>query len=95
MAFAVVSNDGPSEFSQAASLTVYGGIITKQLDSHLAKVAMSIANHLYVLMPHPMLDDRVLPDMVENVQVTDSEDTRIGFFQHVRIHVSWEPPEGQ
>ena len=89
MAFAVVSKDGPSEFSQAASLTVYGGIIT------LAKVAMSISNHLYVLMPHPTLDDRVLPDMVENVQATDSEDTRIGFFQHVRIHVSWEPPEGQ
>ena len=36
MAFAVVSKDGPSEFSQAASLTVYGGKwVWPSLQSHL------------------------------------------------------------
>ena len=36
MAFAVVSEDGPSEFSQAGSLTVYGGKwVWPSLQSHL------------------------------------------------------------
>ena len=36
MAFAVVSEDGPSEFSQAVSLTVYGGKwVWPSLQSHL------------------------------------------------------------
>lgn len=42
-----------------------------------------------------LLDNRRLPNAAYISRIEESLDTRIGYFQHVIINVTWESPPGK
>ena len=39
------------------------------------------------------LDERLIPNPPMDIQFSDEIDTRIGFFGHVILNISWESPQ--
>ena len=43
----------------------------------------------------PSLDERLIPNPPTDVYISEEIDTRVGFFGHVILNISWEGPQSE
>ena len=40
-------------------------------------------------------DERLIPNVPTSIEFSEAADTRIGFFGHVILNITWESPESE